>query len=82
MEQGHCPASEYDVRMFAVVTKYQIIHSYSPHSLPNFTLWNYRIDLEKMDWGSWIDIMAKFVFDPETSYYDMQVPTVDTTKYG
>ncbi|XP_032581827.1 dynein heavy chain 6, axonemal [Drosophila sechellia] len=51
-------------------------------TLPNFTLWNYRIDLEKMDWGSWLDIMAKFVFDPETSYYDMQVPTVDTTKYG
>ncbi|XP_017121821.1 dynein heavy chain 6, axonemal [Drosophila elegans] len=51
-------------------------------SLPNYSMWNYRIDLEKMDWGNWLDIMAKFVFDPETSYYDMQVPTVDTTKYG
>lgn len=51
-------------------------------SLPERSLWNYRIDLEKNDWGTWNDIMAKFVFSSEVSYYDMQVPTVDTTKYG
>jgi len=64
--------------------KYYILYYFrlKPNSLPNFPMWNYRIDLEKMDWGSWLDIMSKFSFDPETSYYDMQVPTVDTTKYG
>ncbi|XP_032594376.1 dynein axonemal heavy chain 6 [Drosophila grimshawi] len=50
--------------------------------LPNRTLWNYRVDLETKDWGSWNDIMSKFVFNSDISYYDMQVPTVDTTKYG
>ncbi|EDW82538.1 uncharacterized protein Dwil_GK25078 [Drosophila willistoni] len=50
--------------------------------LPNHSMWNYRVDLQAKDWGKWIDIMAKFTFNPEISYYDMQVPTVDTTKYG
>ncbi|XP_043065698.2 dynein axonemal heavy chain 6 [Drosophila bipectinata] len=51
-------------------------------TLPKSSMWNFRIDLEKQDWGSWNQIMQKFHFDPEISYYDMQVPTVDTTKYG
>ncbi|ALC49870.1 Dhc16F [Drosophila busckii] len=54
-----------------------------PHmDLPRQTMWNFRIDLEKQDWGKWNDIMPKFVFSSDISYYDMQVPTVDTTKYG
>lgn len=50
--------------------------------MPERSLWNYRVDLENNDWGNWNDIMTKFVFHSDISYYDMQVPTVDTTKYG
>ncbi|XP_001354829.2 dynein heavy chain 6, axonemal [Drosophila pseudoobscura] len=50
--------------------------------LPKYSMWNYRVDLENRDWGSWLDIMPKFQFSSQISYYDMQVPTVDTTKYG
>lgn len=54
----------------------------SSFSMPDRSLWNYRIDLEAKDWGTWNDIMPKFTFSSDVSYYDMQVPTVDTTKYG
>ncbi|XP_030566728.1 dynein heavy chain 6, axonemal [Drosophila novamexicana] len=50
--------------------------------MPPRTLWNYRVDLETNDWGGWNEIMPKFKFRSDISYYDMQVPTVDTTKYG
>ncbi|XP_030378328.1 dynein heavy chain 6, axonemal [Scaptodrosophila lebanonensis] len=49
---------------------------------PKHTMWNYRVNLETKDWGKWIEIMPRFIFSSEISYYDMQVPTVDTTKYG
>ncbi|BFG02702.1 dynein heavy chain 6 axonemal [Drosophila madeirensis] len=49
---------------------------------PPHTMWNYRVDLETREWGKWLDIMPTFKFSSEISYYDMQVPTVDTTKYG
>ncbi|KAH8363782.1 hypothetical protein KR200_006735, partial [Drosophila serrata] len=50
--------------------------------IPSQSLWNYRVNLETMEWESWNEIMATFVFNGDISYYDMLVPTVDTTKYG
>ncbi|XP_018800561.1 PREDICTED: dynein heavy chain 6, axonemal [Bactrocera latifrons] len=49
---------------------------------PPGTLWDYYISMETMKWENWNAIIDKFVFDPEMKYFDMQVPTVDTTKYG
>ncbi|KAL7743998.1 hypothetical protein ACLKA6_001232 [Drosophila palustris] len=54
-----------------------------PHmDMPERSMWNYRVNLETNDWGNWNEIMPTFTFSSEVSYYDMQVPTVDTTKYG
>ncbi|KAH8387117.1 hypothetical protein KR093_004852, partial [Drosophila rubida] len=50
--------------------------------MPERSMWNYRVNLETCDWGNWNEIMPNFTFSSEVSYYDMQVPTVDTTKYG
>ncbi|KAH8299235.1 hypothetical protein KR044_006570, partial [Drosophila immigrans] len=50
--------------------------------MPERSMWNYRVNLETNSWGNWNEIMPKFTFRSEVSYYDMQVPTVDTTKYG
>ncbi|XP_060664252.1 LOW QUALITY PROTEIN: dynein axonemal heavy chain 6 [Drosophila nasuta] len=50
--------------------------------MPERSMWNYRVNLETNDWGNWNEIMPKFIYSSEVSYYDMQVPTVDTTKYG
>uniref|UniRef100_A0A1A9V6M7 AAA+ ATPase domain-containing protein n=1 Tax=Glossina austeni TaxID=7395 RepID=A0A1A9V6M7_GLOAU len=46
------------------------------------TLWDYRVNMETMKWESWSNIIDTFNFNPEDKYFDMQVPTVDTTKYG
>lgn len=47
-----------------------------------YSLWDYRINTTTGNWESWSTIVDKFIFSPEDKYFDMQVPTVDTTKYG
>ncbi|XP_073833430.1 dynein heavy chain at 16F isoform X2 [Musca autumnalis] len=46
------------------------------------SLWDYRINMSTRNWEPWSSIIDEFVFNPEDKYFDMQVPTVDTTKYG
>uniref|UniRef100_A0A1I8P355 AAA+ ATPase domain-containing protein n=1 Tax=Stomoxys calcitrans TaxID=35570 RepID=A0A1I8P355_STOCA len=46
------------------------------------SLWDYHINMSTRNWELWSSIIDKFVFNPEDKYFDMQVPTVDTTKYG
>lgn len=46
------------------------------------SLWDYRINMSTQNWELWSEIVDTFVFNPDDKYFDMQVPTVDTTKYG
>lgn len=52
------------------------------YRFPEDSLWDYRINTTTGNWESWSTIVDKFIFSPEDKYFDMQVPTVDTTKYG
>ncbi|XP_075157385.1 dynein heavy chain at 16F [Haematobia irritans] len=46
------------------------------------SLWDYRINMATRNWELWSGIIDQFVFNPDDKYFDMQVPTIDTTKYG
>lgn len=50
--------------------------------LPEDSLWNYRINLKTFEWEDWKLTVQEFVFNSDVKFFDMQVPTVDTTKYG
>uniref|UniRef100_A0A6E8VFP2 AAA+ ATPase domain-containing protein n=1 Tax=Anopheles coluzzii TaxID=1518534 RepID=A0A6E8VFP2_ANOCL len=50
--------------------------------LPKDTLWDFRINTKTRTWESWNAIHPKFVYNPSVPYFDLLVPTLDTTKYG
>ncbi|XP_055843876.1 dynein axonemal heavy chain 6 [Episyrphus balteatus] len=50
--------------------------------LPEVSIWEYRVNLEQNQWEKWQTILEPFNFNPLDKYFDMQVPTVDTTKFG
>lgn len=51
-------------------------------SLPETTLWDWKINLTTYQWESWITIVEEFNFDPEVRFFDILVPTMDTAKFG
>uniref|UniRef100_A0A182FSK0 AAA+ ATPase domain-containing protein n=1 Tax=Anopheles albimanus TaxID=7167 RepID=A0A182FSK0_ANOAL len=50
--------------------------------LPKDTLWDFRINAKTRTWESWNAIHPKFVYNPAVPYFDLLVPTLDTTKYS
>ncbi|XP_050084093.1 dynein axonemal heavy chain 6 [Anopheles aquasalis] len=50
--------------------------------LPKDTLWDFRINTKTRTWESWNAIHPKFVYNPVVPYFDLLVPTLDTTKYS
>ncbi|XP_037937177.1 dynein heavy chain 6, axonemal [Teleopsis dalmanni] len=49
---------------------------------PNSSLWDYRVNVEREEWENWSHLIEEFAYDPNDKYFDMQVPTIDTTKFG
>ncbi|XP_021708238.1 dynein heavy chain 6, axonemal [Aedes aegypti] len=50
--------------------------------LPEGSLWDYRINPMIKSWENWLSIHPQFDYNPNVAYFDMLVPTLDTTKYG
>ncbi|XP_055549943.1 dynein axonemal heavy chain 6 [Wyeomyia smithii] len=50
--------------------------------LPDGSLWDYRVNTSAKVWENWIAIHAQFDYNPNIAYFDLLVPTLDTTKYG
>uniref|UniRef100_A0A182JL82 AAA+ ATPase domain-containing protein n=1 Tax=Anopheles atroparvus TaxID=41427 RepID=A0A182JL82_ANOAO len=50
--------------------------------LPKDTLWDFRINTKTRTWESWNAIHPKFAYNQTVPYFDLLVPTHDTTKYG
>jgi len=58
------------------------MHNKIFYRFPGDSLWNYYVNPKLRAWEKWEKIKENFVFDSRLTYYDMQVPTLDTTKYG
>lgn len=50
--------------------------------LPQNSLWDYRINAETGKWDYWLDQTPEFKFDSDVAYFDLVVPTCDTSKFG
>ena len=49
---------------------------------PAGDLWSYYVDYEARRMDTWEKIVPSFKFNPETSFFEMLVPTVDTVRFG
>ncbi|XP_055873384.1 dynein axonemal heavy chain 6-like isoform X2 [Biomphalaria glabrata] len=45
-------------------------------------LWSYYVDYEARRMDSWEKIIPNFKYNPEGSFFEMLVPTVDTVRFG
>ncbi|XP_076377925.1 dynein heavy chain at 16F [Megalopta genalis] len=50
--------------------------------LPSDDLWNLFVNVPGHRLDTWTDIMPEFVYDSETPFFDILVPTVDTVRFG
>lgn len=50
--------------------------------LPVGSLWDYKVNLNLHVWEECLDFRTEYVFDPNTPFFDILVPTKDTAKYG
>ncbi|XP_058822007.1 dynein axonemal heavy chain 6 [Topomyia yanbarensis] len=50
--------------------------------LPDGSLWDFRINPASKTWENWTTVHLKFDYNPNIAYFDLLVPTLDTTKYG
>lgn len=46
------------------------------------TFFDVYVDPVSREFHPWEDIMKPFSYDPEASYFEMMVPTVDTTRFS
>ncbi|CAN0298760.1 unnamed protein product, partial [Hapterophycus canaliculatus] len=49
---------------------------------PALTLFEVYVDLAAKEFRPWKDIVKPFSYDPTASYFEMMVPTVDTTRFS
>lgn len=49
---------------------------------PTLTFFDVFVDSETREFRPWKDIVRPFDYDPEASYFEMMVPTVDTTRFS
>lgn len=52
------------------------------YRLSEESLWDVKINFETQTWENWSKTVKEFNFDLQAKYFDLQVPTVDTTKFG
>ncbi|XP_065087185.1 dynein axonemal heavy chain 6 [Ochlerotatus camptorhynchus] len=50
--------------------------------LPEGSLWDYRINPVIKTWENWTAVHPQFEYNPNVAYFDLLVPTLDTTTYG
>lgn len=50
--------------------------------LPINSLWDYRLNIDTSEWNLWIEQTPAFIFNPDVAYFDLIVPTCDTSKFG
>ncbi|XP_017464077.1 PREDICTED: uncharacterized protein LOC108357513 [Rhagoletis zephyria] len=60
----------------------EVVEGDTNFDFPPGSIWDYYINMDTGKWENWNSIIEQFHFDTEMKYFDMQVPTVDTTKYG
>lgn len=51
-------------------------------SLPDGSLWNFKVNLHLHVWEECLDFRTEYTFDPNIPFFDILVPTKDTAKYG
>lgn len=49
---------------------------------PKNSLWDYRVNTETCQWDYWLNQTPEFKFDCDVPYFDLIVPTSDTSKFG
>lgn len=49
---------------------------------PALTLFDIYVDLVVREFRPWKDVVKPFSYDPTASYFEMMVPTVDTTRFS
>ncbi|CAN0296751.1 unnamed protein product, partial [Scytosiphon promiscuus] len=49
---------------------------------PALTLFEVYVDLAAREFRPWKDVVKPFSYDPTASYFEMMVPTVDTTRFS
>lgn len=49
---------------------------------PALTLFDVYVDPEAKEFRPWKDLVKPFAYDPTASYFEMMVPTVDTTRFS
>lgn len=49
---------------------------------PALTLFDVYVDPVAKEFRPWKDIVKPFAYDPTASYFEMMVPTVDTTRFS
>lgn len=49
---------------------------------PTLTLFDVYVDPETREFRLWKDMVKPFGYDPTASYFEMMVPTVDTTRFS
>jgi dynein heavy chain len=55
----------------------------SAHIPPTFTSYDYLYDLKRSkEFKPWTSKVPAFVYDKDSSYFDLMVPTQDTTKHA
>ncbi|XP_015429803.1 PREDICTED: dynein heavy chain 6, axonemal, partial [Dufourea novaeangliae] len=50
--------------------------------LPSIDLWDLYVNVSGHRLDVWTDIMPEFLYDSETPFFDILVPTVDTVRFG
>lgn len=49
---------------------------------PALTLFEVYVDPVAKEFRPWNDVVKPFAYDPTASYFEMMVPTVDTTRFS
>lgn len=49
---------------------------------PNLSLFDVFVDPGTREFRPWRDVVRPFDYDPGASYFEMMVPTVDTTRFS
>lgn len=49
---------------------------------PALTLFEVYVDPVAKEFRPWKDVVKPFSYDPKASYFEMMVPTVDTTRFS
>ncbi|CAD7077293.1 unnamed protein product [Hermetia illucens] len=49
---------------------------------PTGNIWDFRVNITSLDWEHWNTVVEPFNYNINDRFFDMLVPTTDTTKFG